>query len=1132
MITKVLVANRGEIAVRACRALRDLEMGSVAVFAEEDRHGLHRSMADEAYQIGHPGEPVRAYLDVGSLVDAARRAGADALYPGYGFLSEDPRLAAACAEAGLVFVGPPPPVLALAGDKVQALAAARAAGLPTLPTVALGPLEDMGPEAAAERAEEIGYPLFVKAAAGGGGRGIRLVEHPAELAGALARSASEADAAFGNPALFLEAAVRRPRHIEVQVLADANGDVVHLYERDCSVQRRHQKVVEVAPAPGLDPGVRRRLHADAVAFARSIGYRNAGTVEFLVDPDGRHVFIEMNPRIQVEHTVTEEVTGVDLVVAQLQVADGATLGDLGLAQDAIALRGAAVQCRVTTEDPAADFRPSHGRLTAYHAPEGPGVRLDANALFGTEVTPYFDSLLAKLTCRGATLAEALDRSERALAEFEVDGVANNLGFLRALLARPELAAGTVTTAFLADHPELARATAVAPGAGLLAYVAEVAVAQPHGPRPAAGDPRAKLPPPPLGGPPPGSRQLLDALGPVGFARSLRVQAAVAVTDTTFRDAHQSLLATRLRTYDMVAAAPWLAHHLAPLLSLEAWGGATYDVALRFLKEDPWDRLSTLREAVPNICLQMLLRGRNTVGYTPYPDRVAQVFVAEAVRGGVDIFRVFDAFNDVDQMRPAIEAVRSEGKVAEGTLCYSGDLASPAERLYTLDYYLSLAERLVATGCHVLCIKDMAGLLRPPAARRLVAALRSRFDLPVHLHTHDTAGGQMATYLAAIEAGVDAVDGAAPPLSGGTSQPSLAAIVAATDHTDRATGLSLQALSDLEPYWAAVRSLYAPFEGGLPAPTGRVYRHEIPGGQFSNLRAQATALGLGDRFDEIEDLYAAVDAILGRIVKVTPSSKVVGDLAIALCAARVDPAAFEADPGLVDLPDSVVAFLEGELGVPPGGWPEPFRSKALAGRGSARHGTVISADDATALGDPGTARRTLDRLLFPGPARDYEEATDRYGDLSALPTDVFFYGLPPGGDVAVTLRPGVQALLAIDGVSDPDEQGVLTVYGRLDGRPRHVLVQDPRSTDRARGAPKASAGDVGQIGAPFAGLVTVQVREGDPVEAGQVVATIEAMKMESAVTAPVAGVVVDVAVKGAATVEAGDLLLVLSALSAA
>ncbi|MFJ1705617.1 pyruvate carboxylase [Kitasatospora sp. NPDC088346] len=1122
MIRKVLVANRGEIAIRAFRAANELGIRSVAVYPHEDRHSLHRQKADEGYLIGTPGHPLRSYLDVEGIVATALRCGADAVYPGYGFLSENPELAQACAREGLTFVGPPAEVLSLAGNKVRALAAARAAGLPVLRTVA--PQDD--PAALVAAAEEIGFPLFVKAAAGGGGRGLRRVDDPAALPAAIDAAMREAASAFGDATVFLEEAVVRPRHIEVQLLADATGEVIHLFERDCSVQRRHQKVVEIAPAPGLDPGLRERICADAVRFGRAIGYRGAGTVEFLLDERGRYVFIEMNPRIQVEHTVTEEVTSVDLVQAQLRIAGGETLAGLGLAQESVRLSGAALQCRITTEDPAHDFRPDTGRITAYRSPGGAGVRLDGGTYNSAEITPYFDSLLVKLTCRGGDFATAVARAQRAVAEFRIRGVATNIPFLQGVLKDPDFRAGRVTTSFIEDRPQLLDAPSGADrGTRLLAYLADVTVNRPFGGAPAVADPRTALPATDLERPAePGSRQRLLALGPGGFAAQLRADEALAVTDTTFRDAHQSLLATRVRTRDLVEVAPHVARLTPQLLSVEAWGGATYDVALRFLKEDPWQRLAELREAIPNICLQMLLRGRNTVGYTPYPDRVAQAFVHEAAATGIDIFRIFDALNDVDRMRPAIDAVLETGAVAEGTLCYTGNLADPAERLYTLDHYLRTAEQLVHAGVHVLCVKDMAGLLRPPAARRLVRALRENFDLPVHLHTHDTGGGQLATYLAAAEAGVDAVDGASAALSGTTSQPALSAVVAATDHTERATGLSLTALGDLEPYWAAVRTLYRPFESGLPAPTGRVYQHEIPGGQLSNLRQQAAALGLADRFEDIERLYAAADRILGRIIKVTPTSKVVGDLALHLVAVGTDPDAFEADPGSFDIPESVIGFLSGELGTPPGGWPEPFRSKALAGRDAPAPTVVLTAEQEAALAGK-DVRRTLDDLLFPGPSREYRTTLHEDGDLSVLPTSAFLYGLEPETEICAELSTGVSLYLGLDAVGEADERGHRTVFCRLNGQPRTVSVRD-RSIEASRPErERADATNPRHVAAPFSGVVTTTVRPGDEVSAGQTVATIEAMKMEASITTPVAGTVERLAVSEVAGVDGGDLLLV-------
>ncbi|HET6562309.1 MAG TPA: pyruvate carboxylase [Marmoricola sp.] len=1127
MFAKVLVANRGEIAIRAFRAAYELEAQTVAVFPFEDRNSEHRLKADEAYEIGERGHPVRAYLDPQTIVDAAVRAGADAVYPGYGFLSENPQLAEACARAGITFVGPSADVLTLTGNKARAIAAAKAAGVPTLASVEPG----TDPDALVESAREMPFPLFVKAVAGGGGRGMRRVDDPEQLREAVETCMREAEGAFGDPTVFIEQAVVEPRHIEVQVLADADGNVIHLFERDCSVQRRHQKVVEIAPAPNLDPALRERMCADAVRFAREIGYVNAGTVEFLLNPDGEYVFIEMNPRIQVEHTVTEEVTDVDLVRAQLRIASGETLADLGLDQESIKLRGAALQCRITTEDPANGFRPDTGVITTYRSPGGAGVRLDGGTTYtGAEVSAHFDSMLTKLTCRGRDFATAVTRARRAVAEFRIRGVATNIPFLQAVLDDPDFKDGRVTTAFIEDHPQLLTARSSADrGTKLLTFLADVTVNQPYGAAPVDVSPLTKLPAVDLSASAPaGTRQLLRDVGPAEFARRLREQEGVAVTDTTFRDAHQSLLATRVRTRDLLEVAGHVARTTPQLWSLEAWGGATYDVALRFLAEDPWERLAKLREAVPNICLQMLLRGRNTVGYTPYPTEVTDAFVEEAAATGIDVFRVFDALNDVEQMRPAIEAVRGTGTaVAEVALCYTGDLSDPGERLYTLDYYLRLAERIVETGAHVLAIKDMAGLLRAPAARTLVGALRERFDLPVHLHTHDTPGGQLATLLAAIDAGVDAVDAACAAMAGTTSQPALSSLVAATDHSGRETGLDLQAVCDLEPYWEATRRVYAPFESGLPAPTGRVYTHEIPGGQLSNLRQQAIALGLGEKFEQIEDMYAAANDILGNLVKVTPSSKVVGDLALHLVAVGADPAEFAENPGKFDVPDSVVGFLSGELGDPPGGWPEPFRTRALEGRTVKPRVEKLTDDQRAGLaGGPSDRRTTLNALLFPGPTREFAESRQKYGDVSVLATRDYLYGLNSGEEHEVELEEGKTLLLGLEAVSEPDERGFRTVMCTINGQLRPVSVRDRSVAADAPTAEKADPGNQRHVAAPFGGVVTPVVAEGDQVEAGETVATIEAMKMEASITAPVTGKVERVALAGTAQVEGGDLVLVL------
>ena len=1131
MFTKILVANRGEIAIRAMRAAFELGAKTVAVFPYEDRNSMHRLKADEAYQIGEKGHPVRAYLDVSEIIRVAKESGADAIYPGYGFLSENPDLAQAAADAGITFIGPPTRVLEMAGNKVTAKEHAIAAGVPVLKsTPASKDIEELLAGAA-----EIGFPIFAKAVAGGGGRGMRRVDKAEDLREALEAAMREADSAFGDPTMFLEQAVVRPRHIEVQILADSQGETVHLFERDCSVQRRHQKVIEIAPAPNLDETTRQAMYRDAIAFAKSIGYVNAGTVEFLLDTagerKGQHVFIEMNPRIQVEHTVTEEVTDVDLVQSQMRIAFGQSLKELGLQQENLHLRGAALQCRITTEDPAAGFRPDTGKITTYRSPGGAGIRLDGGTVAaGAQVSPHFDSMLVKMTCRGRDFAAAVVRARRGLAEFRLRGVTTNIPFLQAVLDDPDFIAGDLSTSFIEERPWLVRGRQSKDrGTKVLNWLADVTVNRPYGDGAGLISPALKLPVVDLDAPAPaGSRQRLLELGPVGFATALRQQTALAVTETTFRDAHQSLLATRVRTKDLVAVLPHVARLTPELLSIEAWGGATYDVALRFLGEDPWERLGAMREALPNVALQMLLRGRNTVGYTPYPTEVTDAFVREAAASGVDIFRIFDALNDVAQMRPAIDAVLATGStVAEVALCYTADLLDPQEKLYTLDYYLRLAEQIVESGAHILAIKDMAGLLRAEAAATLVSALRERFDLPVHVHTHDTAGGQLATLLAASRAGADAVDVASAPMAGTTSQPSASALVAALAHTERDTGISLQAVSDLEPYWEAVRHVYKPFESGLPGPTGRVYKHEIPGGQLSNLRQQAIALGLGDQFEKVEDLYAAANQMLGRPPKVTPSSKVVGDLALALAAANADPADFEQNPDKYDIPDSVIGFMAGELGELPGGWPEPFRSKILKGRTVKIGVEPLGADDVAALeGDSAARRSALNRLLFAAPTKIFEASREQYGDLSVLDTVDYLYGLQQGAEHVVHIGTGVSLFVGLEAIGEADDKGMRTVMSTLNGQLRPVFVRDNSITVDTKSAEKADATRPGHVAAPFSGVVTLQVAEGDTVEVGQSVASIEAMKMEAAITATISGTVKRLAIPATQQVDAGDLLLVI------
>ena len=1132
MFKKILVANRGEIAVRAFRAAYELGYQTVAVFPYEDRNSIHRQKADEAYQIDADGSPIRAYLSVSEIIRVAKECGADAIYPGYGFLSENPELARAAKENGIVFVGPSAEVLELAGDKVNAKQAAIRAGVPVLNSTE----SSSDPKKLISQAKSIGFPLYVKAVAGGGGRGMRKVDKAEELPAALEQAMKEASGAFGDPRVFLEQAVIRPRHIEIQILADNHGNVMHLFERDCSIQRRNQKVIEIAPAPKLEQALREQLFRDAIAFAKEIGYQNAGTVEFLIETQGpntgTHVFIEMNPRIQVEHTVTEEITDVDLVQSQLRIAQGETLTELGLKQEELAPHGFAIQCRITTEDPASGFRPDTGMITTYRSPGGAGIRLDGGTVTtGAEVSPHFDSMLVKLIARGRDFPAAVQRTRRALAEFRIRGVATNINFLQAVVEDPTFASGDLSTHFIDERPELMKARVSQDrGTKVLQWLAEVTVNRPFGERGDKPNPELKLPTVDFTKPAPeGTKQLLTELGPEKFAAWLREQKRVLVTDTTFRDAHQSLLATRIRSKDLVAVVPHVSRLTPQLLSIEAWGGATYDVALRFLGEDPWDRLASIRQELPNIAIQMLLRGRNTVGYTPYPTEVTDSFVSEAAATGIDIFRIFDALNDVNQMTPAIKAVRENtSSIAEVGISYTADLLDPNEKLYTLDYYLKLAEKMVQAGAHILAIKDMAGLLRPNAAKKLVSALRERFDLPVHLHTHDTAGGQLATLLAAVDAGVDAVDVASAPMAGTTSQPSMSALVAALAHTDRDTELNLDAVCQLEPYWEAVRRVYAPFESGLPGPTGRVYEHEIPGGQLSNLRQQAIALGLGDRFELVEQMYAAANLILGRPPKVTPSSKVVGDLALHLVAVGADPKDFEQNPDKYDIPDSVVGFMAGELGDLPGGWPEPFRSKVLKGRKVDISIKPVSDEDKKILsGSDSAARRTkLNELLFPAPQKEFEKVRANYGNLDSVDTSDYLYGLDFENEHVVELRKGLQLLVGLEAISEPDSKGFRTVMTKLNGQLRPVTVRDRKITVVEASAEKADPGKPGHAAAPFTGVVTPRVAVGDQVEIGQPIASIEAMKMEATIAAPIGGKIVRLGIAGPTPVEGGDLIAVI------
>ncbi len=1141
-IRKLMVANRSEIAIRIFRAATELGLETVAIYSLEDRFALHRFKADEAYLVGRGLAPVRAYLGVEEIVKVARDAGVDAIHPGYGFLAEDPDLAAACEREGMVWIGPPVAVMESLGDKVAARELAERVGVPVMP--ATGPL----PEDAAEverLGAEVGFPLMVKASWGGGGRGMRVVSEPADLVEQVVAARREAGAAFGRDEVFLERLVERARHLEVQILADESGQVVHLYERDCTVQRRHQKVVEQAPAAALDPDTREEICQAAVRLAGEAGYRNAGTVEFLQDIDsGRFFFIEVNPRIQVEHTVTEMVTGVDLVKAQIRLAEGARIGtaESGVpAQAEIRLNGHALQCRVTTEDPENDFLPDYGRIIAKREATGFGIRLDGGTSHvGGVVTPFYDSLLEKITAWAPTPEEVVARMSRALREYRIRGVKTNLLFLNALITHPRFNSGEVTTRFIDETPELFH---FAPhqdrGTRLLAFVADVVV---NGNPAVKGQPDpGPLPPAPIPDVPhapqlkPGTRDRLKELGPEGFARWMRDQDRLLLTDTSFRDAHQSLLATRVRTHDLLRIAPLYARRLDGLLSLECWGGATFDVAMRFLREDPWDRLARMRERVPNILLQMLLRSSNAVGYTNYPDNVVRLFVARAAETGVDLFRVFDSLNWVENMRVAMDAVLESGALCEAAICYTGDILDPARSKYDLGYYVGLARELEAAGAHVLGIKDMAGLCRPEAARRLVRALREEVGIPIHFHTHDTSGVSAASVLAAAEAGVDGADAAMDPMSGLTSQPNLGAVVEALRHTERDTGLPREALAQAATYWETVRTYYAGFESPMRAGTSEVYEHEMPGGQYTNLRQQAHALGIEGRWPEVARAYAAVNRMLGDIIKVTPTSKAVGDLAVLMVTNDLS-ADDVLDPAReIAFPESIVEYFHGDLGQPPGGFPEELQRKVLKGREPlrVRPGEALEPVDLDQTRDE--LQREVDGavsdedlvsyLMYPKVFVDFAGFRSLYGDVSVLPTPVFFWGLRQDDELVIELEQGIVLIVRFLAVGEPDSEGLRSIFFELNGQPRAVKVRD-RSLAAPPSRREADADDPGHIGAPMRGVVvSLSVAAGQRVARGDRLATIEAMKMETAVFAEIDGVVEEVVAAVGTHVDAENLLLV-------
>jgi len=1145
-IRKLLAANRSEIAIRIFRAANELGLRTVAIYSQEDRLALHRFKADEAYQVGAGKGPVEAYLDIPGIVALAKEKGVDAIHPGYGFLSENPAFARACEKAGITFVGPAPNLLELLGDKTAARRLASSAEVPVLPGTE-NPVES---ELEAQKiAREIGYPVIVKAAMGGGGRGMRVVHDAAQLDALLEEARSEARSAFGDASVFLEKYLPRARHLEVQILADHHGNLLHLYERDCSVQRRHQKVVEVAPAANLPASIRGELCDAALRLARKANYRNAGTVEFLYDVDSQKwYFIEVNPRIQVEHTVTEMITGIDLVRSQILVAQGHKLHEPPMAlpkQENIPLNGVALQCRVTTEDPEKNFAPDYGKISTYRSPAGFGIRLDGGTAYaGAMLAAYYDSLLVKVTAWGANLPEACQRMDRALREFRIRGVKTNIPFVENVVNHPKFRAGEVTTSFLDELPELFHFPSRGDRASkLLSYLGDVIlngnpeVKDKPIPKEIAG---AVVPATPTGKPPAGTRQLLQRLGPKKFAVWARKEKRLLLTDTTFRDAHQSLMATRVRTFDLLATASAVAHRLSNLFSLEMWGGATFDTAMRFLHEDPWQRLRELRERIPNICFQMLLRGANAVGYASYPDNLIVEFVREAYAQGIDIFRIFDSLNSIDNMRVSIDAALETGAVCEAAICYSGDILDKGRPKYSLKYYVAMAKQLERLGTHFLAIKDMAGLCKPYAAFELVKTLRQEVGIPIHFHTHDTSGINSASILKAADAGVDVADGAIAAMSGGTSQPNLNSIVEAVRHTARDARLDAGTLNECSDYWETIRTYYLPFDSGPKAGSARLYQHEIPGGQYTNLREQAAAMGLGHRWREAEKMYAEVNQLFGDIVKVTPSSKVVGDMALFLMAKEMRPADILKldEKHDVSFPNSVVEMFSGFLGVPPGGWPKKLqkiilRGQApLRGRPSASLQAVKFEEEQKSLEKKlGHAVRRDDLLsyqLYPDVFTKYDKFRQTYSDVSVLPTPAFFYGLKSGEEITVEIESGKSLIIKFLTISEPHPDGTRTLFFELNGQPREVNVRDRALRVVERAHPKADPADPGQVAAPTAGVISgIAVQANHTVERGAKLLTLEAMKMQSNIYAPISGRVVKLLVTSGQHVEAKDLLVTIA-----
>ena len=1134
-IHKVLVANRGEIAIRIFRACHDLGIHTVAIYSNEDTYSLFRTKADEAYLVGEKKSPLGAYLDIPGIIGLAKRRGVTAIHPGYGFLSENADFARACEENGILFIGPSSKVLGQMGDKLSAKEIAISCGVPIIPGCT-EPLRDA--EDAVEKAVSFGFPVILKAAAGGGGRGMRRCDSPEEVRTAYELVHSEAEKAFGCGDIFMEKYLVEPKHIEVQILADQHGNVYHLGERDCSLQRRYQKVVEFAPAWSVPQETVEALRRDAVKIARSVGYVSAGTVEFLVDKNGGYYFIEMNPRIQVEHTVTEMVTGVDIVRSQIRIAAGYPLShpEIGLnRQEDVHVDGYAIQCRVTTEDPANNFAPDNGKITAYASSGGFGVRLDGgNADVGTVISPYYDSLLVKVTSWDHNFPAACRKAARAINEVRVRGVKTNIPFVTNILAHPDFVAGRCHTKFIDETPELFdivdsrdRATRV------LRYIAEIQVANPNAERHQYDTPRFPQPQAPLG---PGLKQLLDEKGPKAVSQWVLEQKKLLLTDTTMRDAHQSLLATRMRTRDMVKGADGVADILRDCFSLEMWGGATFDVAYRFLHESPWERLRLLREKIPNIPFQMLLRGSNLVGYANYPDNLVRSFIKEAAERGIDVFRVFDSLNWIPSMEVAMDEVLNQNKLLEATMCYTGDILDPSKDKYTLKYYVDLAKELEHRGAHMLAIKDMSGLLKPYAAKKLVSTLKQEIGIPIHLHTHDTTGNQVAALLMAAEAGVDVVDAACAPLAGLTSQPSLDALVAALQGTERDTGLDLRRVQELSNYWADVRLRYESFDHGLKTSTTDIYRYEIPGGQYTNLRPQVESLGLGDRFEEVKEMYKTVNDMLGDPVKVTPSSKVVGDLAIFMVQNDLTPENIVERGKALAFPDSVVSYFKGMMGQPAWGFPEDLQKVVLKGEEpiTCRPGKLLPPVDFDRLEqevrkfrDDPERKDLISYAMYPKVYEDFCRHRKEYGYITRMGSHVFFNGMALGETNKINIEDGKTLVIKYLGLGDHNDDGTINVQFELNGMRREVAVRDPNASEKTRQVVQADESDPRQVGASIPGMVSkLHVQPGDTVEENQVLMTIEAMKMETAVTARTAGKVREIRVKEGQAVKAKELLMLL------